>query len=309
MAGLTQVEYGGWATNHQLSNGLIDVIITGEVGPRLIHFGFTGEGNEFYNDPATLGYTGDEWQLYGGHRFWHAPEHPTRTYLPENKPVTVKERDGKVIVRQPVERETGLRKVIELTMPDGKAHMRVVHRLRNTGLWPVTCAPWALSVMAGGVGIVPLPPRGTHPEALLPSNTLTLWPYTHMNDPRWTWGEKYILLRFDSHTNAPQKVGADVKDNWIASVRDGHLFVKLFRRVDGATYPDLGCTIEMFTNHFMLEVETLGPLQTIQPQTGTQHTEDWFLFRDVPTPTHDADVDANILPRVREAQQYLEAWR
>jgi len=46
-------------------------------------------------------------------------------------------------------------------------------------------APWALTVMPpGGTCIIPLLPRGTHPEDLLPGNLLTLWLYTDMSDPR-----------------------------------------------------------------------------------------------------------------------------
>ncbi len=307
MAELTQVEYGGWATNYQLSNGLIDVIITGDVGPRLIHFGFTGAGNEFYNDPDALGYSGDAWQLYGGHRFWHAPEDLTRTYLPDNSPVEVSEQNGSVLIQQAVEPETGLRKALQLTMSDDAAHIRVTHSLQNMGMWPITIAPWALSVMGAGYRcIFPMSPRGSHPQDLLPGNALVVWPYTHMDDPRWTWGKKYVLLQQNSDTDAPQKVGSNVEDGWIAGTRDGHLFVKLFQHVDGATYPDAGCTIETFTNDFMLELETLGPLQTVQPQASIQHVEDWFLFRDVSTPNNDDDVDANVLPRVREAQAQVE---
>jgi hypothetical protein len=43
--------------------------------------------------------------------------------------------------------------------------------------------------------IIPLPQRGTHPENLLPTTSLVLWQYTHMSNPRWTWGSQYILLR------------------------------------------------------------------------------------------------------------------
>ena len=60
-------------------------------------------------------------------------------------------------------------------------------------------APWALSVMdTGGTAIIPLPPRGSHEDNLLPANSMTFWAYTDMADPRWTWGEKYLLLRQDS---------------------------------------------------------------------------------------------------------------
>ena len=57
--------------------------------------------------------------------------------------------------------------------------VRVTHRLHNRGLWPVTLAPWALSAMApGGTAILPLPPRGSHADNLLPVSHLVSWAYT-----------------------------------------------------------------------------------------------------------------------------------
>ena len=153
------------------------------------------------------------------------------------------------------------------------------------------------------MGILPLPPRGSHEENLLPSNTLTLWSYTDMSDPRWTWGREYILLNQDPDAATPQKVGADVKDGWCAYVRDEYCMIKLFERIEGATYPDSGCTVEMFTNDFMLELETLGPLEPLSPGAHVRHTEDWFIFRDVATPTNDAEVAKYIGPLVRQARE------
>jgi hypothetical protein len=46
----------------------------------------------------------------------------------------------------------------------------------------------------------------------------------------------------------------------------------------------------------MLEVETLGPLTRLEPGATAEHRETWRLFRDVPPPSSDADVDAHIAP-------------
>ncbi|MCL4247272.1 MAG: hypothetical protein KJ065_03880 [Anaerolineae bacterium] len=302
MVELKQIPYGGWSRCYQLSNGRIEIVITGEVGPRLIRFGFVDGVNEFYEDTSAMGKTGgDDWRLYGGHRFWHAPEAVPRTYLPDNSPVSVEQASGFVRVTQPVE-SSGMGKEIDIYMDANGAHVRLVHRLKNTSMWPVECAPWALSVVAaGGVAMFPLPPRGSHPAALLPANKLVMWPYTNMADPRWTWGERFIMLR--QSDGVPQKVGCDVRDGWAAYARNGHLFVKLFGYQAGAAYPDLGCNFETFTNANMLEVESLGPLQTIEPGGSIEYREDWCLFDGVPMPSNDSDIDAHVVGRVQEARQ------
>ena len=91
----------------------------------------------------------------------------------------------------------------------------------------------------------------------------------------------------------------------MAYARNNHLFVKKFAYVAGATYPDLGSSVETFTNSDMLEVETLGPLVALQPGAAVEHVEDWFLFRDVPAPADDADVDKILHTQDRVSQNRM----
>jgi len=299
-----KTDYRGWPNCYRLSNGIVDLIVTTDVGPRIIRFGFLNEGNEFKEYEEMVGQIGgDEWRIYGGHRLWHAPENDPRTYFPDNTPVQIEEHESFVRLIQSTEPTTGIQKEIDLVLAPDAARVTVTHRLRNAGsLWDVELAPWALSVMAvGGKAIIPLPPRGTHPEHLLPTNTLTLWAFTDMTDPRWTWGSKYVLLRQDESVETPQKVGLMVPDGWAAYARNNHLFVKKFDYRAEARYPDLGSSVETFTNHEMLELETVAPVVRLKPGDSVEHVEHWFLFRDVPAPENDADVDRDILPKVQAA--------
>lgn len=301
---LKKINYGGWKNCYRLTNGLVELIATADVGPRIIRFGFVGGDNEFKEYPGMVGKTGGkEWRLYGGHRLWHAPEAAPRTYSPDNGPVAVEKIGNGLRLIQATESSTGIQKEIVMKMASKSAHVEVTHRLRNTNLWAVELAPWALSVMAtGGTAIVPLPPRGSHPRDLAPVNTLTLWSYTDLSDPRWTLGFKYILLRQDVNAKLPQKIGAMVPDGWAAYARGGNLFVKKFQHQPGAAYADFGCSVETFTNKDMLEVETLGPLTELEPGATVEHVEHWFLLRDVPVPRNDKDVDKHVLPKVRMAK-------
>ena len=300
---LQRTDYRGWPDCYRLSNNLIDLIVTTDVGPRIIRFGFAGEENEFkeYDDMAGVA-GGAEWRIYGGHRLWHAPEAKPRTYCPDNSPVTLEEHADFVRLIQPTEAPTGIQKEIDIRLSAAEANVEVTHRLRNTNLWAVELAPWAVSVMTpGGTAIIPLPPRRSHQESLLPANTIALWTYTDMADPRWHWGKKYVMLSQDPNLDSPQKAGVMAVDGWAAYARAGHLFVKQFSYVEGARYPDLGCSVEAFTNADMLELETLGPLADLQPGASVEHVEHWHLFRDVPTPRNDADVDRDVLALVKTA--------
>ncbi len=297
---LERIAYGGWRDCRRISNGTIDLVITAEVGPRIIRLGLEGGENEFKEFDDQLGLTGgDEWRIYGGHRLWHAPEAKPRTYFPDNSPVEIAERDGRVRAVQPVEPTTGIQKELDIRMDPQGPHVEVTHRLRNAGLWPVEAAPWALSVMApGGRAIIPLPPRGSHEDNLLPVNTMTMWAYTDMADARWAWGRRYVMLRQDPDAPAPQKAGMSVPDGWAAYATGGRLFVKRFDFDPCAVYPDRGCNVEVCTNADFLELETLGPVAKIEPGCCVEHVERWSLFADVPVPESDDDVARDVLPRI-----------
>ena len=107
------------------------------------------------------------------------------------------------------------------------------------------------------------------------------------------------MLRQDPKIERPQKIGAMVPDGWAACAIGGQLFVKTFAHQVGGHYPDWGCSVETFTNDEMIELESLGPLTTLEPEGVVEHVEDWYLFADVPEPKTDADVDRHVLPKVK----------
>ena len=74
-----KTEYKGWQNCYRVSNGEIELIVTGDVGPRIIRFGFVGRAEFVQGVPEQLGRSGEEkFQLRGGDRVWKAPEDPSR---------------------------------------------------------------------------------------------------------------------------------------------------------------------------------------------------------------------------------------
>ncbi len=299
-----KVRYGGWANCIRLTNGQVELLVTTDVGPRVIRFGFSGGQNLFKEFADQIGKTGGtEWRSYGGHRLWHAPEAMPRTYFPDNVPVKYAW-DGKTLkLTQPIETTTGIVKEMEITLSPNENHVTVLHRLINRNLWDVELSPWALTVMApGGRAIFPQEPYRPHPEFLMPARAMVLWGYTDMKDPRWTWGTKYIQLRQDSGAKSKQKIGLMNTLGWAAYYLKGELFLKRFPFDSRLTYPDWGCNNEAFTDPEMLEVETLGPLTKLAPEQGVEHIENWFLSR-VQLGETESSLDETLMPLVRKTDK------
>lgn len=273
--------HAGWERCLHLTNGLIDLVATLDVGPRVIRLGFCGGPNEFAEFPEDLGATGGPaWRPYGGHRFWYGPEDPVRTYYPDNDPVEVTLSPAGATLTQAPEHTTGLQKSVAITLAPDRAALRVTHWLANTGAQTQEVFPWGLSVMApGGEAYVPHPPFVPFPEGLLPQRSLVVWPYARMSDPRVTWGDRLVRIRQDASAEGLFKLGMTVPAGWAAYANAGRLFVKRFRHQVGAPYPDFGCSVEVFTNERMLELESLGPLNRLGPGETVAHTEHWSLHR------------------------------
>ncbi len=300
-----KVSYGGWPNCIRLTNGKIELIITTDVGPRVIRFGFVGGQNIFKEFPDQMGKKGgQEWRSYGGHRLWHGPEAMPRTYFPDNEPVKYSW-DGKVLkLAQSVETTTGIVKEMEIALDPSEDHVTVLHRLVNESLWDVDLAPWALTVMApGGKAIFPQEPYRSHDEYLLAARPMVLWGYTNMQDLRWTWGSKYIQFRQDPKAATNQKVGIMNTLGWSVYNLNGDLFLKRFGFDPKAKYPDFGCNNETYTDAQMLEIESLGPLVKLAPKEKVDHLEHWFLVKGV-LGNDEASLDRDLLPMVRQTSRF-----
>lgn len=295
-----QTAYGGWSNCVHLTNGNVDVIVTADVGPRVIRYGFTGEINELCEIEETRGVSGgDDWRIYGGHRLWHSPESATRTYVPDNNPVRWEEIPGGIRTLQDVEGLTGIEKQMDITISVEGTGVSVHHRLINRGSWPVELSVWSITAMAcSGREVVPQRSKDT---GLLPNRLISLWPYSRLDDPRVIWGGRYIILTQDPLNKAAFKFGVPNASGWAAYFNHGNLFVKYFQYFENAQYPDFGVSYETYVNDRMLEMESLSPLALLSPEADVTHAEEWELFRGVPMPgDNENEIEAVLHGRVRK---------
>jgi hypothetical protein len=297
---IERIEYGGWPHCFRVSNGKIELIVTGDVGPRIIRLGFVGGRNFFHEIRAELGGSGEpDFRLRGGHRLWAAPENLETSWAPDNGEVEVAIGPGVLEATAPVEPANRLQKQLVIRMAVRASRVEVVHRIRNANPWAVEVSAWAMSVMApGGVAIAGFPPRGEHPRALQPTNPLVMWAYTDFSDPRWMFCRKYLLLRQDPAMPEPLKTGLFNPRTWAAYMLGSDLFLKQAQADPSLPYPDFGCSLEMFTNADMLELETLGPLVKLAPGAWTEHTEHWSLHRGV-SASDEREIEERIEPLLR----------
>lgn len=297
-----KVNYKGWPNSYRITNGEVELIVTGDVGPRVIRFGYVGGQNVLKEYPDQLGKSGEkDFQMRGGHRLWKAPEDPIATWAPDNVPVEVTVHADGVTAREPVEPLTHLQKEITVSLAANGTDVTVTHRLANKGLFPLEFAPWALTQMApGGVAITGFPPRGTHPQNLEATNPLVMWAYTDLSDKRWKFTRKYLMLRQDPNNPKAEKLGLFNPHTWGAYYLNGELFIKQYQPDGTKTYTDFGCSFETFTNNEFLEMETLGPMTKVAPGASVTHVERWSLHKGITlTSFTDDELDGVVAPLLK----------
>ena len=285
-----EIPYGGWNRNLRLAGATTELVITLDVGPRIIRYGFHQDRNVFVELPEQMGQTGElAWMIRGGHRLWTAPE-ADHSYDIDNGPVTWKQiGELAVEIHQPVSTPYGYQKTIRIELLENEL-VRLTHLLTNVSGQALNLTPWALSVMApGGTALIPQPkldlhpsefPEGrvTLPEEFLPNRELIFWPFTDLTDGRYAWSENFLRVTYLPELPAT-KLGMKLPTGWIAYQNADVVFAKHFAYDPAQPYPDRGSNFEIFTNHQILELESLAPLLPLAAGETRAHIEHWTLHK------------------------------
>lgn len=310
MVTATELNYKNFGKCVKLDNGTASIIITVDIGPRIISYCLNGHENmlledvdrEFKDDSQELRdyFGGDKtWYIYGGHRLWSSPESYPHSYVPDNEPVdySILEWDGTasgVRLTSPVTR-TGQQHTTYVWFDrdnTGSSKVQICHNIKNVSGAIVTLAPWAMTVCAaGGVEIFP---QSQADNGLLSNRRNVFWSYSDINDERFFLGNKYGTLQQVKGAPGKFKIGINNEDGWAAVVNHGQIFLKNFKMNIDGNYPDYGCNFETFTNGIFLECESLGELKTLKNGQTVSLSEDWELIecRDSFDRRNEASIDA-----------------
>jgi len=290
---IDEIAYKGWSRNLRLQGHDAELIITLDIGPRIIRYAFPDAPNVFAEMSDQSGKSGEkEWMIRGGHRFWTAPE-ADHSYELDNSPVTWKKLGERAVeIIQPAGQDFGFQKTLRIEWQENEV-VRLTHCLTNTGAKSLDVTPWALSVMApGGTALIPQPKLDLHPSEFpagrkikphdfLPNREMVLWPFTNLLDGRYVFSEHFLCISQKPKLPAT-KIGLKLPSGWVAYQNGDFVFAKYFTRDPALPYPDRDVNFELFTNSAFLELESLAPGLPLEAGATREHVEHWLLRR-VPT--------------------------
>jgi len=271
-------DYYGRPTR-RLENAHCWVEVLAQGGPRVVRFGLSGGENLFAETPSASWDGGHgTYELLGGHRFWFAPESDDCS-VPDATGLTPSAIPGSTSpalrLIGAVEAPTGLRKTVEVRLDPDSSAMSIHHVLTNEGSRTLEIAPWPITQLRlGGVAVAPLPPGDEEPSRR-PNQLVVLWPYASGTDERIQIGDHRLTV--SARPDRPMKVGCLSSTGTVGYLRDGLLVVLRFDPARGSIHSDLGCNLEIYCDDRTIELESLGPLATLNPGDSVIHDERWEI--------------------------------
>lgn len=263
-----------------LRNEHLTLELLQNAGPRIVRLLPAGSEANLFAELPSLQFPSPHgpYTLYGGHRLWHAPELPSRTYVPDDAGANLRRTEQGARVHLPADAHSCIAKSIEVNLMDDHPGVDVRHTLRNEGAWPVELAAWAITQLApGGVAILPQQTAPLDDDGVLPNRQLTLWPYTSWTDPRLELAGDFIFVYSFADRPDRFKIGIMNRRPWAAYLGQGTLFCKRTGPQPQQPHPDMGCNTEIYTDDHCLELETLSPLRRLEPGQELHHEERWTL--------------------------------
>ena len=263
----------------RLSSEFLELDCLATAGPRIVRLKYKGSENLLAEVPEIAVQTAyGDFHYLGGHRLWYAPESMPRSYVPDTDGLVASELPDGLLLDGRVEASTGIHKRLEVHLPSDEPRVILTHTVINEGLWDVELAPWAVTMFRlGGTAILPNRADDYSSDGLLPDRQFSLWPYTHIHDPRLQVEDEFILVRAKAGL-PPFKIGTFNPRGWMAYWLGEVLFRKTITVRPGLRHPDHDCNAEIYCDAHFIELESLGPLSRLAPGESVSLVETWDFY-------------------------------
>jgi len=268
-----------------MTNGYLEVVVSLDIGPRIISFRRLSGENILFQDTKDLvrvdnadykSVYGNEsiWHAYAGHRIWMSPE-TYLSYYPDNEEITWDVKNNIFRFIQAKQKVTNIQIILEITFGDMNL-VKINNQIINHGNKEKSLSVWALTMLKGpGIEIVPLAKDNTD---FAPQRYYSLWNFgAKNNDRRACYGDKYFTLKMEPREKTAYKVGMNISGGVALYLVEGNLFVKRFGYEKDLHYPDNNVNYETYTNNLFLEMESLTPIKKVFIGKSVSNIEYWSL--------------------------------
>lgn len=232
----TEGRYRSFGRCLRIRNAFVEIVVTLDVGPRILRYAVEGTPNFFYEDRlALISESGPEeteyygrganWRLYGGMRACPAPVTVPLSTFPDNNRVRYEVSGRSVTFQPPPQRKNGLQLELCITLEEFGPEADVCWKLTNTGsareagLWLPAALP------AGAIAVLPAC-RQADPQ--MPDRNIAFWPGTSLGDRRLSWSGRHLMLRQDVRLFSVCRLQLRTDEDWMMHCGKESLMVRHF---------------------------------------------------------------------------------
>lgn len=277
------ITYHGYREAIELKNDSTRVVLCPEVGGRVLEYSLHGRNALYLSEAEQNWKPGDRPQASAG-RFDIGPELviPKRSALWSGR--WTGELTGPLSARltSPVDEATGVQLIRDFTLSPAGSHLACTQTIVNRSDSKKEWCHWSRTfAVGGGIVVIPLSDPQTQPFSRFPKQYVQYEEGRLINmDP-----DDPAIRRVDNTlqihpTPRRPKLGFDSYAGTIAYLSPNDLlFVKTFKTFPDSVYNEAaGLTISVwYPDGPMVELEPIGPRQTLQPGQRASFTEDWWL--------------------------------
>ncbi len=259
-----------------IENKDIKIKVPLDYGIRIAYLSYKDSENLFFVHPSDMTdlSTDEGWRVLGGHRVWIAPESP-KNYMPETQPIFYEVKDDKVILTQNEDTWLEVIKSVEIEFVNDNC-VQVTNVIKNVSDKTRQFSVWGVTTMAGGgIEYIPLKYRD---DGYDPLHRISMWDYTSLGDERVKYERELITLTHKP-TSKKYKIGVGHPAGPVKYINKGVVFEKIYDIKETSKYPDGDVSFETFMCDYMLEVESLSPLYTVNKNESVKHVEKWLLTK------------------------------
>ncbi|HPG39843.1 MAG TPA: hypothetical protein PLP19_11755 [bacterium] len=286
--GVKKMKWNGWNDAYQITNATTQVIVVPAIG-RIMFYGFKDGVNILWNDPQTFGRTLPQdltsvrsWTNFGGDKVWPTGQNdfpkingmawPPDPYF-DGAPHTIKVLADGVEITSPVSEFCGAQSVREIRLAEEGSRLtirQIIKKIKQAKI----------------LSVEPI--------------RYTIWNVTQVNSPDQTlfnlnanskFPNGYIMMSQNGASNfsvegqtgifipsasSDQKAGAD-SDKWLAAIIDDVVIGEFFTYTPGETFPDGGCSAEVYTCPSYTELELLSATKLLRIGESIEFTIAWEL--------------------------------
>lgn len=290
---IKEILHPAYGTCVKITNGIIEVLVSVELGPRILSYGFCEKENIFFEEKTLFTNEQEKFFPYGGHRLAVAPEGPD-SYYPENSSVIYTLLPDGVEFTPPRRKERELQTAMQLILHEKTSDIMLVHTLKNCSKERIYAGIWAITMLQPD-GFAILPQNINPADETLPSRLLAFWPGSSPKDHRMHLSENDQYITIEAiRENRPLTFGINDVSGWAAYVWKENVLLQRFVHSPDVLYPNHGCSFRASLDQACFQLESFSPLYWVEPGCTIRHVENFSLFHSHASGilTLDADIHA-----------------